>query len=66
MIKSPTIYFFDTGLLAFLAGIKDKESCEHSPLYAALFENYIIAEILKAKFHRGLNYELYFLRTNHG
>lgn len=66
MIKSPKIYFFDTGLLAFLAGIKDKESCEHSPLYAALFENYIIAEILKAKFHRGLNYELYFLRTSHG
>jgi len=47
IIKSPKIHFYGTGLVSHLTGIRTKELYEEGPLYGALFENYVIAEILK-------------------
>ena len=47
MIKSPKLYFYDTGLVCHLLGLRNSEQLPNYPLRGALFENYIIAEIAK-------------------
>ena len=66
MIKSPKLYFHDTGLVSFLTGIGDREVFERGPMYGPIFENYIVSEIMKRTVHRKEDAELYFLRTSNG
>ena len=66
IIKSPKIYFYDTGLVSFLTGTSTIEQWEKGLMYGPLFENYIVADLLKQILHNGLNYHLYFYRTSHG
>lgn len=66
VVKSPKIYFYDTGLVSYLTGIDSKEHFEKGPMAGSLFENYIVAEILKKELHQKTNAELFYLRTNHG
>lgn len=66
LIKSPKIYFYDTGLVSYLTGILTIDQLEKGILHGPLFENFIIADIYKQILHRGLNCNLYFYRTNHG
>jgi predicted AAA+ superfamily ATPase len=66
IIKSLKIYFLDTGLVSFLAGISTVEQWEKGIMYGPLFENYIVADVFKQILHNGLNYKLYFYRTSHG
>ncbi len=62
-VKDPKVYFCDTGLAAYLTGIDDKQSYEKSVLAGALFENYVISEIIKKEKHTGGHAEFYYLRT---
>ncbi len=64
IVKSPKIYFWDTGLLSYLTGVKTEELFEKGPLAGALFENYVVADICKQQCHRKTGYDLYFLRTH--
>ncbi len=66
VIKSPKVYFFDTGLASFLTGISNTEQWESGLLHGPLFENIIVSDVRKQIQHRGLNSQMYFLRTNHG
>ena len=66
IVKSPKIYFFDTGLVSYLTGIRNKELFEHGPLYGPLFEIYVISEIYKKELHTGSGAELFYLRTSNG
>lgn len=66
VIKSPKIYFTDTGLAAFLLGIHTKEQAIRDPLRGHLYENLIITEIIKGAFNRGIRPEIYFYRDSHG
>lgn len=61
--KSPKIYFYDTGLISYLTGIKSFELYNQGPLAGQLFENYIISEILKKLKSAASQDELYYLRT---
>ena len=61
-IKTPKLYFYDTGLACALLGIREPEQLRHHPLRGALFENWVIAEVLKARVHRGLAPEIYYYR----
>lgn len=61
-IKTPKLYFYDTGLVCALIGIREPEQLRHHPLRGAIFENWVITEVLKARMHRGLSPELYFYR----
>jgi predicted AAA+ superfamily ATPase len=63
IVKSPKIYFFDTGLVSFFTGIKTFEQYDQGPLGGPLFENYIISELYKKELHQLSGGELYFLRT---
>jgi len=66
IIKSPKIFFYDTGLISFLTGVRDKEMFEQGPMYGAIFENYIISEIMKREVHAKADSELFYIRTSNG
>ncbi|MFH0992178.1 MAG: ATP-binding protein [bacterium] len=66
VIKSPKVYFFDTGLVSFLTGIRNTELFEKGPMYGALFENYIVSEIVKKELHTKSDSEFFYCRTSNG
>ncbi|MFH1593484.1 MAG: ATP-binding protein [Candidatus Omnitrophota bacterium] len=66
VIKSPKIYFTDTGLLAYILKYPDDKTLRSGPIGGAIFENMLIMEVLKNKFNRSKRFELYFFRdSNH-
>lgn len=66
LVKSPKLYFFDVGLAAFLLGIENENQVSRDPLRGSLFENMVVAEALKYRFHRGKQSNLYFYRDSKG
>lgn len=66
LIKTPKLYFFDTGLLCYLLRITDPQQIYEHPLRGAIFENWVISEFSKSYFHRGLEPPLYFWRDQKG
>jgi predicted AAA+ superfamily ATPase len=66
IIKSPKLYFYDTGLLCTLLNITSKERLKKHPAFGAIFENWCIAEIKKNKFNEGQNNGLFYFRDNAG
>ena len=66
IIKSPKIYFYDTGLLCTLLQINSKARLKNHALSGAIFENWCIAEIKKNKTNLGINDGLYFFRDHLG
>ena len=66
LIKSPKIYFTDTGLLCYLVGLKDAEHALAGPMGGAIFENWMIADLYKTFLHRGEEPVMYFWRTTAG
>jgi len=66
VVKSPKLYFTDTGLLAYLLRYPDAATMLAGPQAGAFFENLVLAEILKTKYNHNLNIEPYFYRdSNH-
>lgn len=67
IIKTPKLYFYDTGLAAWLLAIQDPVQLNAHSLRGALFETFVISESLKARFNRGLpGQNLYFWRDRSG
>ncbi|HEY6352125.1 MAG TPA: ATP-binding protein [Candidatus Angelobacter sp.] len=66
LIKSPKIYWSDSGLACHLLGITSSGELERSPFLGALFEGFVASEILKSQVNRGLRKELYFFRDQQG
>jgi predicted AAA+ superfamily ATPase len=66
VIKSPKIFFTDVGLAAFLLGIHTAEQASRDPLRGNLYENLVIADIVKGAFNKGIRPEIYFFRDSHG
>jgi predicted AAA+ superfamily ATPase len=66
LVKSPKVYFTDTGLLCYLVGLRDVEHAAAGPMGGAIFENHVVAEIFKTCVHRGEEPALYFWRTASG
>ncbi len=66
LVKRPKLYFWDTGLVCHLSGIRSTEALESGPLGGPVFENLIVAEILKAAAHRGLDVEPHYFRESNG
>ena len=66
VIKSPKIFFTDVGLAAFLLGIHTKEQAFRDPLRGNLYENLVIADIVKGALNKGIRPEIYFFRDSHG
>ena len=66
LIKSPKLYFFDTGLAAALAGIREPGELAIHPMRGALFESWVIAELLKHRFNSGEPVDIHFWRDASG
>jgi len=66
LIKSPKLYFLDTGLLCYLLRIKSRDQLVTHPLIGSIFENWVISEIKKSFHHLGMEAPLYFWRDQHG
>ena len=66
IIKSPKLYFVDTGLLCYLLGISSTEQLAINPLRGSLFENLFFSELLKKLSNSGRESNIWFWRDNHG
>jgi len=66
LIKTPKLYFFDTGVLCQLLGIETPAQLDTHPLRGAVFECWVVSEILKYFHHRGQRPHLYFYRDQRG
>ena len=64
LVKTSKIYFTDTGVAAFLLGIKNGEQLERDPLRGAIFENAVVMEVVKGLNNYGLDESLYFYRDS--
>lgn len=66
LIKSPKLYFYDTGLLTHLQGIRNTEELEENRLKGNVFENMILAEFQKQNQHRYQLQDHYFWQDSNG
>ena len=66
LVKTPKLYFLDVGLMAWLLGIRDATSIETHAARGALFETWVVSELVKQRFNAGQGAELYFWRDNVG
>lgn len=61
--KAPVLYFFDTGLVAYLGRWTTADALRNGALAGAILENYCVSEIIKSYSNTGVtNYPLYFYR----
>ena len=65
-VKTPKIYFCDTGIAAYLLGIETPAQMNRDPLMGQLFENMIIMEALKAEYDNNTIDSLFFFRNSNG
>jgi predicted AAA+ superfamily ATPase len=66
LVKSPKIYFTDTGLLCHLLAIDGESVLQTSPFAGAVFESFVASELVKAQLGRGRGHELYWFRDQAG
>ena len=66
LIKAPKLYFYDTGLAASLLGLETPGHLASHPLRGALFETWVVGEIVKAHLNRGRRPRLSFYRDRRG
>jgi len=66
LIKSPKLYFYDTGLACYLLGIRTDEQLQSHPARGALFENLILSEAVKSYLHQRREPPLFFWRDQTG
>ena len=63
LTKTPKLYFYDTGMAAFLLGITTEQQMDVHPLRGSLFENMVINDMMKLDLNRGNNMQqLFFYR----
>ena len=64
IVKTPKVYFYDTGLLSFLLGIKSEQEMSQHFAKGSIFENLIITEFLKNAYNKGDTPIFYFWRDH--
>ena len=66
VIKSPKLFFTDTGLASYLLNLRTVEQVERDPLRGNLYENLLIIEQVKKLLNAGRQPQLFFYRDTHG
>lgn len=66
IIKTPKVYFYDTGLLAYLLGVRNAQDLEIHFAKGQLFENFILIEKLKQTWNNKTHEKYYFWRDSSG
>lgn len=66
LVKTPKLYFLDTGLLCALLGVRTADDLWDHPLRGAIFETFVVTELQKLFVHNGERPRLFFWRDSHG
>jgi len=66
VVKAPKWHFIDTGLVCSLLGIRSADELRHHPLRGAIFESWVVSEVLKQYTNRGEAHSLYHYRESRG
>jgi predicted AAA+ superfamily ATPase len=66
LVKAPKLHFYDSGLVCHLLGIQTPMQLSTHPLRGAIFESWVISEIIKARANRGLPFRLSHYRDQKG
>ena len=66
LVKTPKVYFTDTGMLCYLAGLKDPDHAAAGPLGGPILETAVLLQIVKALVNRGEEPQVHFWRTSAG
>jgi predicted AAA+ superfamily ATPase len=62
LVKTPKLYFLDTGLCAYLTEWSSPETLEAGAMSGAMLETWVVAEILKSYWHNGRRAPIYYYR----
>lgn len=63
LVKAPKLYFLDTGLVSYLTGWREVETTMRGAFAGQLYETFVVSEILKSYYNRGLEPRIYYYRT---
>jgi len=66
IVKTPKLYFLDTGLCSYLLGAMTSEDLLRSPMLGAIFETHVLGQIIRHFANQGRRREMYFYRDHHG
>ena len=66
LVKSPKLYFLDTGLLCYLLRIRSSDELRIHSARGAVFESWALSELLKNYYNRGIEGDVYFWRDSTG
>jgi predicted AAA+ superfamily ATPase len=66
IVKTPKLYFLDTGLCSYLLGARSPEDLIRSPMLGAIFETHVLAQVIRHFANQGRRREIYFYRDHHG
>jgi predicted AAA+ superfamily ATPase len=66
LVKSPKVYWGDSGMACHLLGIQTQAELDRSPFLGPIFEGFVASEILKSQINRGQRKELYCFRDQQG
>lgn len=62
LVKTPKLYFYDTGLVCYLTKWSSAETLESGAMNGAILENYVVAEIMKTYLNNGKEPFMYYYR----
>ncbi|MDJ0766943.1 MAG: DUF4143 domain-containing protein [Myxococcota bacterium] len=66
LVKTPKLYFYDSGLLCWLLSIQNRQQLDIHPMRGAVYESFVISELIKQRFNVLLTNNLYFWRDRSG
>jgi predicted AAA+ superfamily ATPase len=66
LVKTPKLYFLDTGLCTYLLGARTPADLLRSPMLGAVFETHLLGQIVRHFANQGRRREIYFYRDHHG
>ena len=66
LVKTPKLYFLDSGLMCWLLSVQDAKALMTHPMRGAIFETWVLAELVKHRFNAGQGSNLHFWRDSTG
>ncbi|MCD6413695.1 MAG: ATP-binding protein [Elusimicrobia bacterium] len=66
LIKSPKIYFADSGLVSYLLGIDTQGDLRKSTFFGQIFEGFVASEVIKHQINNGRRRQIYYFRDQQG
>ena len=66
MVKTPKLYFLDTGLVCFLTGLRSADALRDSAMLGPIFETLAFGQLVRSYAHRGFPADVYFYRDHTG